>query len=139
MRPTVKNPDPNPDPDLLVRGMDPRIRIRVHTKMSWIRNTDAKLLEGELNHVTSKGWGGRLEVEIVTDTDEDPATCQPETLLTILVMVTVRAAPYSSLSFDQLPPVSSTWASHQSNSATSAVTAATEASIYSTTSDSQGS
>ncbi len=29
--------DPNPDPDPLVRGMDPRIRI--HTKMSWIRNT----------------------------------------------------------------------------------------------------
>ncbi len=25
------------DPDPLVRGMDPRIRI--HTKMSWIRNT----------------------------------------------------------------------------------------------------
>ncbi len=29
--------DPNPDSDPLVRGMDPRIRIR--TKMSWIRNT----------------------------------------------------------------------------------------------------
>jgi hypothetical protein len=30
-----------PDPDPLVRGMDPRIRIqiRIHTKMSWIRNT----------------------------------------------------------------------------------------------------
>jgi hypothetical protein len=26
-------------PDPLVRGMDPRIRIRIHTKMSWIRNT----------------------------------------------------------------------------------------------------
>jgi hypothetical protein len=32
-------PDPNPDP--LVRGMDPRIqiRIRIHTTMLWIRNT----------------------------------------------------------------------------------------------------
>jgi hypothetical protein len=29
----IKDPDPNP----LVRGMDPRIRI--HPKMSWIRNT----------------------------------------------------------------------------------------------------
>ncbi len=29
----------DPDPDPLVRGMDPRIRIRIHTKMSWIRNT----------------------------------------------------------------------------------------------------
>jgi hypothetical protein len=28
------------DPDPLVIGMDPRIRIRIHTKMSWIRNTD---------------------------------------------------------------------------------------------------
>jgi hypothetical protein len=27
----------DPEPDLLVRGMDPRIRI--HPKMSWIRNT----------------------------------------------------------------------------------------------------
>jgi hypothetical protein len=25
--------------DPLVRGMDPRIRIRIHTKMAWIRNT----------------------------------------------------------------------------------------------------
>jgi hypothetical protein len=25
--------------DPLVRGMDPWIRIRIHTKMSWIRNT----------------------------------------------------------------------------------------------------
>jgi hypothetical protein len=34
-------PDPHgkdTDP-ALVRGMDPRIRIRIHTKISWIRNT----------------------------------------------------------------------------------------------------
>jgi hypothetical protein len=31
--------DPDPDPDPLVRGMDPRIQIRIHTKMPWIRNT----------------------------------------------------------------------------------------------------
>ncbi len=31
------NPDLNPDPDPLVRGMD--LRIRIHAKMSWIRNT----------------------------------------------------------------------------------------------------
>jgi hypothetical protein len=29
--------DPDPNPETLVRGMDPRIQI--HTKMSWIRNT----------------------------------------------------------------------------------------------------
>jgi hypothetical protein len=34
-----QDPDPNLDPDPLVRGMDPRIRIRIHPKMSWIRNT----------------------------------------------------------------------------------------------------
>jgi hypothetical protein len=28
----------------LVRGMDPWIRIRIHTKMSWIRNTALKAL-----------------------------------------------------------------------------------------------
>ena len=33
----TKNPDPDPDP--LVRGMDPRIQIRNHIKISWIRNT----------------------------------------------------------------------------------------------------
>jgi hypothetical protein len=42
---SVMDPDPNPDldpnPDPLVRGMDPRIRI--HTKMSWIRNTEKKI------------------------------------------------------------------------------------------------
>jgi hypothetical protein len=39
MDPRIQDPDPNPDPDPLVRGMDPRIRIRIHPKMSWIRNT----------------------------------------------------------------------------------------------------
>jgi hypothetical protein len=33
------DPDPALDPDPLVRGMDPRMRIRIHPKMSWIRNT----------------------------------------------------------------------------------------------------
>jgi hypothetical protein len=32
------------DPDPLVRSMDPRIRIRIHPKMSWIRNTAAYIL-----------------------------------------------------------------------------------------------
>jgi hypothetical protein len=33
------NEENTQDPDTLVRGMDPPIRIRIHTKMSWIRNT----------------------------------------------------------------------------------------------------
>ncbi len=36
-----KNCVQDPDPDPLVRSMDPRIRIRIHPKMSWIRNTVA--------------------------------------------------------------------------------------------------
>jgi hypothetical protein len=35
----IQDPDPNLDPDPLVRDMDPRIWIRIHPKMSWIRNT----------------------------------------------------------------------------------------------------
>jgi hypothetical protein len=43
----------NPDPDPLVRGMDPRIRI--HTKMSWIRNiADDDDLIGLLGTMTRK-------------------------------------------------------------------------------------
>jgi hypothetical protein len=38
----IQDPDPDPNPDPLVRGMDPRIRI--HPKMSWIRNTDKNLV-----------------------------------------------------------------------------------------------
>jgi hypothetical protein len=32
------------DPDPSVRSMDPRIRIRIHPKMSWIRNTALQCL-----------------------------------------------------------------------------------------------
>ncbi len=32
------------DPDPLVRGMDLRTRIRIQIKMSWIRNTDKKMV-----------------------------------------------------------------------------------------------
>jgi hypothetical protein len=35
-----QDPDPNPDPP--VRSMDPRIRIQIHPKMSWIWNTAIK-------------------------------------------------------------------------------------------------
>jgi hypothetical protein len=34
----IKSHPKKPDPDLLVTGMDPRIRI--HPEMSWIRNTE---------------------------------------------------------------------------------------------------
>jgi hypothetical protein len=41
----IHDPDPDPDkyqypdPDPSVTGMDTQIRIRIHTKMSWIHNT----------------------------------------------------------------------------------------------------
>ncbi len=34
----IRIQDPEPGP--LVRSMDPRIRIRIHPKMAWIRNTE---------------------------------------------------------------------------------------------------
>jgi hypothetical protein len=37
------DPEPNSDPGPFVRGMDQRIRIRIHSKMSWIRNTDMEV------------------------------------------------------------------------------------------------
>ncbi len=37
----IRSQDPDPDP--FVRGMDPRIRIRIHPIMSWIRNTATKI------------------------------------------------------------------------------------------------
>ena len=46
-----QDPDPHsdPNPDPLVRGMDPRIqiRIRMHSKISWIRNTESEVIEIE--------------------------------------------------------------------------------------------
>jgi hypothetical protein len=39
----MKKQDLDPHPDPLVRGMNPRIRI--HTKMSWIRNTVCSFVE----------------------------------------------------------------------------------------------
>ncbi len=44
-----QDPYPNPDPDPLVRGMDPRIRIRIHTKMSWIRNNATSTRDISMN------------------------------------------------------------------------------------------
>jgi hypothetical protein len=38
----IQDPDQDPRLDPLVRGMDPQIRIRIHPKMSWIRNTDSQ-------------------------------------------------------------------------------------------------
>jgi hypothetical protein len=37
----IRIQDPNTNPDQLVRGMNPRIRI--HTKMSWTRNTEQQV------------------------------------------------------------------------------------------------
>jgi hypothetical protein len=42
----IRIQDPDPDPNPLVRCMDPRIRIRIHHRMSWIRNTGPKAASG---------------------------------------------------------------------------------------------
>jgi hypothetical protein len=46
----IQDPDPDliPDPDPLVRGMDPRIRFRIHPRMSWIRNTAEHALQANI-------------------------------------------------------------------------------------------
>jgi hypothetical protein len=49
--------DPNPDPKPLVRGMDPRIRIRIHPKMSWIRNTGHQQFESRPDILEAEGRG----------------------------------------------------------------------------------
>jgi hypothetical protein len=47
------------DPDPLVRGMDPRIRIRIHPKMSWIRNT-AKNTEKKSEYLVQCTYTGTV-------------------------------------------------------------------------------
>ncbi len=41
----------------IVRGMDPRIRIRIHTKMSWIRNIVSQQCSVN-NYSLPRGWRG---------------------------------------------------------------------------------
>jgi hypothetical protein len=55
----------DPDPDSLVRGMDPRIRIRIHPKMSWIRNTDMSILYGNLKSEISQDYAQETSTKIV--------------------------------------------------------------------------
>jgi hypothetical protein len=53
------HPHPHPDPDPLIRGMDPRIRIRIHTKMSWIRKIALHhLLQGTYECALCIPWPG---------------------------------------------------------------------------------
>ncbi len=67
------DPDPHSDPGPFVRGMDPRIRIRIHTKMSWIRNT---------------GWKGKIYFDTAA-----PPTLQPVLRIrAILVQILIRAS-----------------------------------------------
>jgi hypothetical protein len=42
----MNSEDPHPDPDPLVRGIDPRNRIRIRPKISWIRNTEKNITSG---------------------------------------------------------------------------------------------
>ena len=47
-----------PDPDPLVRGMDQRIRIRIHPKMSWIRNTGIRIGKYAMEKFGINGYFG---------------------------------------------------------------------------------
>ncbi len=66
-----RNPDQVPEhcsSDPLDRGMDPQIRIRIHTKMSWVRNTDLLIRYGYVpvqfynDNVFTLGWRSLVTV-----------------------------------------------------------------------------
>ncbi len=57
------DPDPNPNPDPLVRGMDQWIRIRIHTKMSRIRNTGFSL--GRCRNFAGSESGQKQSVKLL--------------------------------------------------------------------------
>ncbi len=59
----VNDENPHPDPDPLVRGIDPRIRIRIHTKMSWIHNTEVGIGFRHLSVITHPAGEGDGEGE----------------------------------------------------------------------------
>ncbi len=58
----MQDPDPHPDsnldPDPLVRGMDQRnqIRIRIHTKIPWILNTDSSFYQIKNSAKQTYNW-----------------------------------------------------------------------------------
>ncbi len=64
----IQDSDPDPNPDPLVRGMDPRIRIRIHPKMSWIRNTASfiQTMRGIRIHV------GNFDEDKISESARDP-------------------------------------------------------------------
>jgi hypothetical protein len=47
----VSDPDPHPDP--LVGGVDPLIRVRIRTKILWIRNTGLRCLVVQVEPCTA--------------------------------------------------------------------------------------
>jgi hypothetical protein len=57
----------DPEPNPLVRGMDPwiQIRIRIHPKMSWIRNT-AFMCRSFLKHRHKKNFLHQLKSAILS-------------------------------------------------------------------------
>ncbi len=57
----------DPDPDPLVRSMDPRIRIRIHPKMSWIWNTAVCMLKEEWGAKKRKNKEGAMRVFFLQD------------------------------------------------------------------------
>ncbi len=54
----------DPDRDPLVRGMDPRIRIRIHPKMSWISNTGWSMAVLGGGGAAVHGWGCQHQVQL---------------------------------------------------------------------------
>jgi hypothetical protein len=85
----IQDPDPNSDP--LARTMDPRIRI--HTKMSWIRNTD--FLYQERTALTTRNLS-----------DEEPPDPQLMRLDNMLIAEGVAGPDKTGSAVAAPPPVS---------------------------------
>jgi hypothetical protein len=59
---TLKVNDENSDPDPLVRGID--LRIRIHPKMSWIRNTTLNYKKIHGGKLCTRWWQGQCKAAI---------------------------------------------------------------------------
>jgi hypothetical protein len=94
-----KNVYPDPNPDSLVRGMDPRIRI--HTKMSWIRNTDQKTpvssVRLELDAALCACVALLHEAHFRANVEEEPAV--PRLQLTVILAQRVQPRSHTPTAY----------------------------------------
>jgi hypothetical protein len=89
------------DPDPLVRGMNPWIRIRIHPKMSWIRNTAKKF---HSSYLLTNGNGAGERLGRGGDLDAGHHSIVPEPALARLLKVVVDQDGLTVVQIFQLHP-----------------------------------